>query len=90
MNDREELKKHLAGICPPLQNLGLRAYQDILADFITEQTRLAREELLTNIENALLDRSIGLTNEETAVKWDDIQAVLAQLAPKPEKGPENE
>lgn len=59
MNNREELKKHLAGICPPLQNLGNRAYQDVLADFITEQTRLARVDEVANCKIAHIDMHHG-------------------------------
>lgn len=77
MNNREELKKHLAGICPPLQNLGNRAYQDVLADFITEQTRLARIDEL----NYWTHRGSG----QIEMSAEQVTNRITQLVPKPEK-----
>lgn len=42
--EREELKRKLVGMCPSLQNLSLRYYQDVLADFIIEQKAEAARE----------------------------------------------
>ncbi len=38
-----------------------------------------RNKVLDEVEDALLDNSIALKNEETAVKWDEVVATLTAL-----------
>jgi hypothetical protein len=95
MNDRKELKELLetlsaydqAGGYVPLE-LDPDSF-DKLADFITEQTRLAREEEIYD-----LDIWVDMHAKGSFLDTYEIRSYrdskLAQLAPKPEKGPEHE
>lgn len=39
---RERIKKRIVGHCPPLHNLSLRSYQDVLADIVLSEVQEAR------------------------------------------------
>ena len=116
MNNREELIALLGAYVEEPSELtdveynrltiyGAHAFIEALADFITEQTRLAREDTIIKLMSV---RTEGLfDNGELFIKrapieqaiidligYEKYKAIMdslppAQLAPKPEKGPEN-
>jgi hypothetical protein len=102
MNNREELIAKLIE-CLFQNNIALvpiktpmlpGQIEGLLADFITEQTRLARVDELERIgTHDTHDKPIYTLTDRTKAGHQSVITVaerMAQLAPKPEKGPEHE
>lgn len=82
--EREKLKKRLVGMCPPLNNLGLRAYQETLADIILDDRSRLLDELekagpkdthLANISQTKIDTIFAHKNQTNAAWRSAIQAL---------------
>lgn len=75
----DELREQVRGLH---RKYGRRVDTDFMNDLMelfAAHTAKAVAEALDKAEDALLDRSIALENEETAVKWDDVVEVLNHL-----------